>query len=115
MLVDNPKGLLTVGQTVGAQHHGGQQEGVLEVPIDLDSRPRRRPDLDGGPGRKDGLPAPGGRAAQEGWVAVSGTDLKEGEPVIVEGGYNLPEGTPVECFSGKGRARKSRRCGGSPR
>jgi hypothetical protein len=31
-----------------------------------------------------------------GWVAVSGIDLKEGEPVIVEGGYNLPEGTAVE-------------------
>ncbi len=31
-----------------------------------------------------------------GWVAVSGTDLKAGEPVIVEGGYNLPEDTPVE-------------------
>ena len=29
-------------------------------------------------------------------MAVSGTDLKEGEPVIVEGGYNLPEGTPVK-------------------
>ena len=31
--------------------------------------------------------------SHEGWVAVSGTDLKEGEPVIVEGGYNLPERT----------------------
>ncbi len=32
----------------------------------------------------------------EGWTEVSGTDLKEGEPVIVEGGYNLPEETPVK-------------------
>jgi hypothetical protein len=31
-----------------------------------------------------------------GWVAISGTDLRGGEPVIVEGGYNLPEGTPVK-------------------
>ena len=34
----------------------------------------------------------------EGWVPVSGTDLKAGEPVIVEGGYNLPEETPVNTF-----------------
>ncbi len=33
---------------------------------------------------------------RDGWVAVSGTDLKAGEPVIVEGGYNLPEETPVK-------------------
>ena len=30
--------------------------------------------------------------SHEGWVAVSGTDLKEGEPVIVEGGYTCPKG-----------------------
>ena len=29
-------------------------------------------------------------------MAISKTDLKEGEPVIVEGGYNLPEGTAVK-------------------
>jgi hypothetical protein len=28
-------------------------------------------------------------------VAVSGTDLKPGEPVIIEGGYNLKAETPV--------------------
>jgi hypothetical protein len=35
-------------------------------------------------------------ASHDGWVAVSGTDLKAGEPVIVEGGYNLPDETPVK-------------------
>ena len=34
-------------------------------------------------------------------MAVAGTDLKEGEPVIVEGGYNLPEGTPVKLAGAK--------------
>ena len=33
------------------------------------------------------------------WIEIGGTDLKEplqpGEQVIVEGGYNLPEGTAV--------------------
>ena len=35
----------------------------------------------------------------EHWVVVSGTDLKPDEPVIVEGGYNLPEGTEVDAES----------------
>ena len=39
--------------------------------------------------------------AHAGWVSVSGTDLKEGEPVIVEGGYNLPEGTAVKLAENK--------------
>lgn len=29
------------------------------------------------------------------WIAVAGTDLKPGEPVIVEGGYNLDDDTEV--------------------
>jgi RND family efflux transporter MFP subunit len=29
------------------------------------------------------------------WIAISGTDLIQGEPVIVEGAYNLPDGTVV--------------------
>ena len=33
--------------------------------------------------------------SQGGWVEVRGTDLKEGEPVIVDGGYNLPVDTHV--------------------
>lgn len=38
------------------------------------------------------------------WVEISGTDLKEplkvGELVVVEGGYNLPDATPVTVKSG---------------
>jgi HlyD family secretion protein len=29
------------------------------------------------------------------WIAISGTDLKQGEQVILEGAYNLPDGTTV--------------------
>ena len=47
--------------------------------------------------------------AQGGWVAVSGTDLKEGEPVIVEGGYNLPEGTAVKTEEAARQGRRERR------
>lgn len=30
------------------------------------------------------------------WTVVSGSDLQAGEQVVVEGGFNLPEGTPVQ-------------------
>lgn len=33
------------------------------------------------------------------WLEIEGTDLKAGEPVIVEGGYNLPEGKKVKEVS----------------
>lgn len=36
-----------------------------------------------------------GEVKAEGWVAVA-SGLQEGEQVIVEGGYGLPEGTPVK-------------------
>ncbi len=29
------------------------------------------------------------------WIEIQDTDLKPGEAVIVEGGYNMPEGTRV--------------------
>jgi RND family efflux transporter MFP subunit len=33
--------------------------------------------------------------SDSGWIAVTETDLREGEPVAVAGAYNLPNGTPV--------------------
>lgn len=99
VLVDNPEGLLTVGQTVGLTITVAEQKGVLEVPsasiLDLGEGPILTVVRDG----KTALLHPEVGASQGGWVAISGTDLKEGEPVIVEGGYNLPEGTPVELAS----------------
>jgi multidrug resistance efflux pump len=100
VLVDNPKGLLTVGQTVGLSVVVDRREGVLEVPsiaiVDLGEGPILTVIRDG----KTTLIHPEVGASQGGWVAISGTDLKEGEQVVVEGGYNLPEGTPVETPSG---------------
>jgi hypothetical protein len=34
-------------------------------------------------------------------MEIAGTDLKEGEPVIVDGGYNLPEKTAVKIGAEK--------------
>lgn len=99
ILVDNPNGLLTVGQTVGLTITVAEQKSILEVPsvsiLDLGEGPVLTVVRDG----KTFLLHPEVGASQRGWVAISGTDLKEGEPVIVEGGYNLPEGTPVEVSS----------------
>ena len=39
-------------------------------------------------------------------MEVSGTDLKAGEPVIVEGGYNLPEKTAGQGLRRRGRGRR---------
>ena len=86
-----------MGQTVGLSIRVNERAGVLEVPaasiLDLGEGPF----LTVVRGGKTAHLHPEVGAAHEGWVTVSGTDLKEGEPVIVEGGYNLPEGTPVHA------------------
>ena len=106
VLVDNPQGLLTVGQTVGLSIAVDEQKGVLEVPtisiLDLGEGPILTVVRDG----KTAFLHPEVGASQGGWVTISGTDLKEGELVIVEGGYNLPEGTPVEAVSAKAEPEK---------
>jgi len=96
ILVENPAGRLTLGQTLGVTITVDEHTGVLEVPaaaiLDLGEGPVSSVVRDG----KTVALHPEVGTAQGGWVAVSKTDLKEGEPVIVEGGYNLPEGTAVK-------------------
>ncbi|HEV3121069.1 MAG TPA: HlyD family efflux transporter periplasmic adaptor subunit [Isosphaeraceae bacterium] len=95
VLVDNPKGQLTVGQTVSLSITVDERSGVLQVPVaailDLGEGPVLTVIREG----KTAVLHPELGVAHDGWVAVSGTDLKAGEQVVVEGGYNLPEGTPV--------------------
>jgi hypothetical protein len=50
-------------------------------------------------------------AAHGGWTEVAGTDLKPGEPVIVEGGYNLPENTAVKLSDAEGGAKEPDKAG----
>lgn len=96
ILVDNPDGRLTLGQTMGVTITVDEHSGVLEVPsqaiLDLGEGPILSVVRDG----KAVVLHPEAGTPYDGWVAVTGTDLKEGEPVIVEGGYNLPEGTAVK-------------------
>ena len=55
----------------------------------------------------------------EHWIEVGGTDLKPDEPVVVEGGYNLPEGTEVAVEKverrQEGRRSRKRQPGRKPR
>ena len=95
VLVENPEARLTVGQPVRVSIAVEERADVLQVPVaslyDLGEGPVLNVVRDG----KVVALSPEVGTTRDGWVAVSGTDLEVGEPVIVEGGYNLPEETPV--------------------
>ncbi len=101
ILVDNPKGRLTIGESVRVSIVVSEQKEVLQVPsvaiLDLGEGPVLSVVRDG----KAVVLHPEVGPSHDGWVGVSSTDLKEGEPVIVEGGYNLPEGAPVKLAGEK--------------
>ena len=96
VLVENPKSLLTLGQAVRMTITVAERADVLTVPasaiIDEGEGPTLSVVRDG----KAVALHPEIDAPRSGRIAVSKTDLKEGEPVIVEGGYHLPDQTPVK-------------------
>ena len=95
VLVENPSGHFALGQLLQVAISLEERKDVLQAPaaalLDLGEGPVLAVVRDG----KAVQLHPTVGKAHEGWVAVTGTDLKAGEPVIVEGGYNLPDGTPV--------------------
>jgi RND family efflux transporter MFP subunit len=106
ILVDNPQGLLTIGQSVRVSIVVDERKGVLQVPaaavLDLGEGPVLSIVRDG----KVVVLHPEVRTPHQGWIEIAGTDLKEREPVIVEGGYNLPEKTPVKLSNEKAKAKE---------
>jgi multidrug efflux pump subunit AcrA (membrane-fusion protein) len=106
VLVENPTSRYSVGQTVGLSIAVSEKSNVLQVPasaiLDLGEGPVLTVVRDG----KTAILHPEVGLAQDGWVSITGTDLKEGEPVVVEGGYNLPEGTPVNGATEKAAPEK---------
>lgn len=94
-LVDNASARLAVGQTVGVSITVREDLQVLSVPdgaiFDLGEGPLLGVVRDG----KSVELHPKLGTSHGGWIAVSDTDLQPGEPVIVEGGYNLKDETPV--------------------
>jgi hypothetical protein len=95
IVVENPEGELTIGESIRVAIVVEEQKSALQVPtaaiLDLGEGPVLSVVRDG----KTVILHPEVGPSHKGWTAVSGTDLKEGEPVIVEGGYNLPAETPV--------------------
>ena len=95
VLVENPNGRLAIGQTVRIALTEAGGPPTLQVPdvavVDLGEGPILNVVREG----KSVALHPKTEPAGDGWVTVTDTDLKEGEPVIVEGGYNLPEETTV--------------------
>lgn len=95
VLVKNEDGQLAVGQTVRVALIEPSGTATLQVPdvavVDLGEGPMLNVVREGKSVTLHPQTAPAGN----GWVTVTETDLKAGEPVIVEGGYNLPEGTTV--------------------
>ncbi|MFI5453857.1 MAG: efflux RND transporter periplasmic adaptor subunit [Isosphaerales bacterium] len=106
VLVDNPQGRLTIGQSVEVSIIVEERKAVLQVPaaavLDLGEGPVLSIVRDG----KSVVLHPEVRTSHQGRMEISGTDLKEGEPVIVEGGYNLPEKTPVKLSNEKTEAKE---------
>jgi len=100
VLVDNPEGRLELGQVVTVAITVSEREKVLAIPATAIT------DLGEGPllsvVRKNlaVLAYPQLGVKDKGWVEVIGIDLKPGEPVVVEGNYNLPDDTPVIPKSG---------------
>lgn len=106
ILVNNPEGRLTIGQSIRVSIVVEERKDVLQVPaiavLDLEEGPALCVVRDG----KSVLLHPEVKMSRQGWMEISGTDLKPGEQVVVEGGYNLPEQTPVKLFSEKAEAKE---------
>jgi RND family efflux transporter MFP subunit len=104
VLVDNPEARLTIGQSVRVSIVVEEHKAALQVPaaaiLDLGEGPVLSVVRDG----KSVVLHPELGSSQGGWTQVSGTDLKQGEPVVIEGGYNLPTDTPVRLAEPKAAA-----------
>ena len=96
VLVDNADGRIAVGQTLGVtivvHHHVDELVVPSTALVDLGEGPLLLVVREG----KVVQLHPTATATHGTWTIVSGTDLAPGEPVVVEGGFNLPEGTPVQ-------------------
>ena len=95
ILVENRSSRAAVGETLAVQILVRERVNELAVPssalIDLGEGPHILIVRDG----KVVQLHPKHVATHGDYSIISGTDLKAGEQVVIEGGFNLPEGTPV--------------------
>lgn len=106
VVVDNPQGRLVIGQSIRLSVVVEEHKAALQVPtaaiLDLGEGPVLSVVREG----KSVVLHPEVGDAQGGWTEVAGIDLKPGEPVIVEGGYNLPEKTAVKVADAEGEEKQ---------
>jgi len=120
VVIDNTDDRFAVGQVVSARITVNEKAGVLAVPLaalmDVGEGNVLNVVRDG----KSQRAQPEIGIRDKTWVEISGTDLKEplkaDELVIVEGGYNLPDGTAVALKSAEsdGAAAKTDEKSGEP-
>lgn len=96
VLISNPNQVLSLGEMVTVEVIVEEKPNQLLVPSVAISDQGEGPVLSIIREGKSVLLHPQLGSTHDGWTAVSGVELKPGELVITEGGYNLPEGTEVE-------------------
>jgi multidrug efflux pump subunit AcrA (membrane-fusion protein) len=96
VLIENHEGKLTVGQSVRVRITVDERPAALQVPAVAVYELEEGPVLNVVREGKAVALHPELGVVHDGWAEVLKTDLKPGEPVIVEGGYNLPADTPVK-------------------
>jgi cobalt-zinc-cadmium efflux system membrane fusion protein len=93
--IDNPKSRFALGQTVTAAVAVREKTDALAVPVEAVDDLGAGPQLSVVRDAKTVVLHPRLGMRNKQWVEIQDTDLKPGEAVIVEGGYNMPEGTKV--------------------
>jgi HlyD family secretion protein len=96
VLVENADNSLVVGETLEVTIVTARRENVLAVPAPAINDLGEGPVVHAVRQGKTALLHPRLGVKDAGWVEVLDTDLQPGEPVIVEGGYNLPAETAVK-------------------
>jgi RND family efflux transporter MFP subunit len=99
IVVDNSNGKLLIGQTISVRISLESPLEAISVPVAAVHEEEEGPTLRVVRNGKAIVQHPNLGPSDMIWVAVSNTDLKPGELVIVTGGYNLPDGTSVQMRS----------------
>ena len=95
ILVSDAEGRLAIGQTLAATITVAEKADVLAVPVEAIENLGEETFLRVVREEKSVRLRPPLGVGDMHWVEIAGSDLAEGEPVIVEGGYNLPEDAEV--------------------
>jgi RND family efflux transporter MFP subunit len=93
--VENPSGRLVLGQSVPVAITVEERPDALAIPAEAMQDMGEQQVFSVVRGGKSVLLHAQWGIQERQWVEVRTTDLKPGEPVIVEGGYSLPDGTNV--------------------